>query len=672
MVVVITLAAALLFAVASVLQHRNARAERHVARQAGFLVRLAARPGWLLGGAADLGGFALQVLALRRGSLLLVQPLLVAGMLFALPLEAFLTHARLSRREWVGVIGLVAGLALFLTSANPEAGRPNAPLADWPVILAATVGPAAGLVALAGREDGTRRATMLAGATGLLYGVSAALTKVSAEALGGSVAHLAETWQLYVLLVIGGAGLWLGQAAFAAGPISRSLPLMSALDPVVSVVIGALAFGEGIVIRGAAPWLESLGLAGVIVGVGLLGTSPLVTGLGGTDRNSDGERRGGNGRGGDAPGETPGGNVGGNVGGNGEAYGSIPPGGGPLPAGWPGGHSGGHGLLGADRSAGAESTGGASADGRARSAGGAQLERARFESSTGRSPGRAERAGPDRDRADGAGRRSTEPGARRTVLFVHGQPGCGADWAPVTERLDPSLSPFVYDRPGWGASSLPAMGVAENARFLAELARREGLGPAVVVGHSFGAAVALELAAEWPDVVGALCLVNPVGPPESLSGADRLLAHRWVADAVVPLTLAGLVVAARVLSALPRSLQAGPLLAAGRAPVARMAGGWRAFGPRPVESFLVEQRALLGEAPALKEVLPRLRQPVVVLGGRRDRQAPPAAVSAIATGIPAATLRWCDGGHMLPWVAPGIVAASVRELSRRVPAWEPE
>lgn len=657
MVVVITLAAALLFAVASVLQHRNARAERHVARQAGFLVRLAARPGWLLGGAADLGGFALQVLALRRGSLLLVQPLLVAGMLFALPLEAFLTHARLSRREWVGVIGLVAGLALFLTSANPEAGRPNAPLADWPVILAATVGPAVGLVVLAGREDGTRRATMLAGATGLLYGVSAALTKVSAEALGGSVAHLAETWQLYVLLVIGGAGLWLGQAAFAAGPISRSLPLMSALDPVVSVVIGALAFGEGIVIRGAAPWLESLGLACVIVGVGLLGTSPLVTGLGGTGLGGTGLRDG-------ALGET--------LGGTGRAHGSIPPSGGALPEGRPGGQPGGHGPVGSDRPTGTESTGAANTDERSYSTGEAQLDRARSESSMGRSPGRADRAGRDRERADGAGRRSSEARVRRTVLFVHGQPGCGADWAPVTERLDPTLSPFVYDRPGWGASSLPAMGVAENARFLAELARREGLGPAIVVGHSFGAAVALELAAEWPEVVGALCLVNPVGPPESLSRADRLLAHRWVADAVVPLTFAGLVVAARVLSALPQSLQAGPLLTAGRAPVSRMAGGWRAFGPRPVESFLVEQRALLGEAPALKGVLPRLRQPVIVLGGRRDRQAPPAAVSAIATGIPAATLRWCDGGHMLPWVAPGIVAASVRELSRRVPAWEPE
>lgn len=652
MVVVITLAAALLFAVASVLQHRNARAERHVAHQAGFLVRLAARPGWLLGGVADLGGFALQVLALRRGSLLLVQPLLVAGMLFALPLEAFLTRARLSRREWVGVVGLVAGLALFLTSANPEAGRPNAPLADWPVILAATVGPAAALVALAGRDDGTRRATMLAGATGLLYGVSAALTKVSAEALGGSLVHLAETWQIYVLVVIGGAGLWLGQAAFAAGPISRSLPLMSALDPVVSVVIGALAFGEGIVIRGIAPWLESFGLAGVIVGVGLLGTSPLVTGLGGVGREGVdrdlGEDR-----------------LGGGLGKVDATDGPTPPNRGEAPSGPRGGDGPTEcGPTGCGRHPGPRLLG--------------EVERqpARCGSPADRSPEKSREAASGWERCDDAGHRAghrpADPGAQRAVLFIHGQPGCGADWASVTERLDPTFSPFVYDRPGWGASALPPMGVAENARFVADLARREGLGPAIVVGHSFGAAVALELAAESPDVVGALCLVNPVGPPESLSRADRLLARRVVADALVPLTLAGLVVAARAFAALPRSWQAGPLLAAGRAPVARMADGWRAFGPRPVESFLVEQRALLGEASALKAVLPRLRQPVIVLGGRRDRQAPPSGVLAIATEIPTATLRWCDGGHMLPWVAPGIVAASVRELSRRMPAWEPD
>ena len=52
-----------------------------------------------------------------------------------------------------------------------------------------------------------------------------------------------------------------------------------------------------------------------------------------------------------------------------------------------------------------------------------------------------------------------------------------------------------------------------NVAALAELLAGETAGPVVVVGHSFGCAVALKLAAARPDLVAALVLLDPGGRP---------------------------------------------------------------------------------------------------------------------------------------------------------------
>src|SRR6202011_2170047 len=93
----------LLYALASVLQHRAAIAQpQDKSLHLGLLARLVTKPLWLAGIAADGLGFVFQFVALGHGSLILVQPLLVSGLLFALPLGAWLAHTRLGRQDWIG------------------------------------------------------------------------------------------------------------------------------------------------------------------------------------------------------------------------------------------------------------------------------------------------------------------------------------------------------------------------------------------------------------------------------------------------------------------------------------------------------------------------------------------------------------------------------------------
>lgn len=278
MVVLLALCAALLFAVASVLQHHGARTQPDPRLRLVFLAALAARPIWLAGLGADALGYVCQFVALGKGSLVVVQPLLSSGLLFALPLGAAVAHKTLQRSDWAAAGAVVVGLSTFLVSAQPLAGRANASATAWLAMGAATCLPALAMVALAGEARSARRAMLLAGATGLLYALAAALTKTTAEALFRGWLPVVQSWQTYALILCGIAGMLTSQNAFAAGSLSASLPILSCLDPVVSVVVGAFGLGESMRISGPYPFLEALGLALMLGGIVFLARSPLVTG----------------------------------------------------------------------------------------------------------------------------------------------------------------------------------------------------------------------------------------------------------------------------------------------------------------------------------------------------------------------------------------------------------
>ena len=67
-------------------------------------------------------GYAFQAVALAFGSLLLVAPLLVSALLFALPLSARLAHRRVTRAEWGWAMLLTVALGVFVALARTQPG----------------------------------------------------------------------------------------------------------------------------------------------------------------------------------------------------------------------------------------------------------------------------------------------------------------------------------------------------------------------------------------------------------------------------------------------------------------------------------------------------------------------------------------------------------------------
>jgi hypothetical protein len=275
--IVAALVAALFYSLASLLQQWEAeRQPPDRSLSPSLLTRLARRPRWVAGLGFDMGGYVMQWTALTFGSLVVVQPLLVMGLLFALPMKAHLSEYRLHGWDWSGALLVTSGLAVFLVVSRPGAGHPDVKPLVWLVVLCAGGALAATLVAV-GRETSPRWRAMAYGtAAGVVYGECAALTKTCAHLLSLGVPTLLESWQPYLLAAAGVTGMVLAQSAFQAGPLDASLPTLSATDPVVSVFIGAIAFGETLRSGALATTLEVLSFSAIVVGIFLLAHTDAV------------------------------------------------------------------------------------------------------------------------------------------------------------------------------------------------------------------------------------------------------------------------------------------------------------------------------------------------------------------------------------------------------------
>src|SRR5215469_16388082 len=172
-----SLAAAVLYgAGAAVEQRQAAAAPESSAGRPRLLFLLARQPLWLLGIAAQIGGFAAHAVALRSGPLATVQMLVSAELVVAVVIVRVWSGRPLGQASWAAALTVVAGVAAFLALTSPGNGH-AAGHRDY--VAAAGLGAAttaAGALAAAAaglRAAGRRRAVLLAVAAGLADSCSA-------------------------------------------------------------------------------------------------------------------------------------------------------------------------------------------------------------------------------------------------------------------------------------------------------------------------------------------------------------------------------------------------------------------------------------------------------------------------------------------------------------------
>jgi len=245
--VVSALAAAGCFAVSTSLQHRSAEAAPSgVTTSRRLVAHLARRPMWLLGMATGAVGFLLHALAVHRGALVVVQPLVVSGFVLALPVRAALDRRVPTARLIAWAVATAAGIATFVIVAQPTTEETAPDRRTAGALLAAGVLVGA-LASRTGRRLGLSRAAAVVhgGAAGMLFGLGAGLLKLSVATLTErGVAALVLDWAPWALLVVSLWALALNQSAYQAAPLSVSMPVLNVVNPAVAVLFGIVVFAE--------------------------------------------------------------------------------------------------------------------------------------------------------------------------------------------------------------------------------------------------------------------------------------------------------------------------------------------------------------------------------------------------------------------------------------------
>jgi hypothetical protein len=275
--IALALVAAFLFALGLVLQERAASKVPDEGVGAGFLVTLAKRPVWLLGLGVVVLGFVAQAVALGVGRVVVVQPLLVASIVFALPLGVVISHKRILRVEMLGAVLVTAGLAVLLAVSSPEKGRDDAPLEDW-LIAGGVCGAIAVALWLAARgRQPNLRAGLLGTAGGILFGFGAVLTKATVAQVDDGITVVLSHGHVYALIVVSIAAFWLQQASLQTGALASAVASGMAFDPLSSLVLGMTVAEERPSAAGWAIAVSVISLIGMLVGLVLLARGKAAT-----------------------------------------------------------------------------------------------------------------------------------------------------------------------------------------------------------------------------------------------------------------------------------------------------------------------------------------------------------------------------------------------------------
>jgi len=261
-----------------------------------------------------------------------------------------------------------------------------------------------------------------------------------------------------------------------------------------------------------------------------------------------------------------------------------------------------------------------------------------------------------------------DEGGGPALLLIHGLGGQMAhfNYGAVRE-LAQRYRVVAVDRPGSGHSTRPAgtpADLATQARAIALLIERLGLERPTVVGHSLGGAIALTLALNHPQRVGALALVAPLThAPEGVPSAFRALTietpwlrRLFAATLAVPLSIvASKGVLAQVFGpeAVPRDFPT-------------RGGGLLSLRPTQFLASSADLQALPGHMPGLAAryaELAGLGVPLHILFGRDDAILDwRANGQALTDKVPGARLELVEGGHMLPVTQPERTARFVEEV----------
>jgi pimeloyl-ACP methyl ester carboxylesterase len=254
-------------------------------------------------------------------------------------------------------------------------------------------------------------------------------------------------------------------------------------------------------------------------------------------------------------------------------------------------------------------------------------------------------------------------GVDEAVVFLHGNPGSGADWEPLLAAVGRDRRAVAWDAPGFGEAVAPGFpqDVQAHAAFVGEALDALGIRRAHLVAHDFGGPWGLRWAAEHPDrFASAVLLCTGALPGYRWHALARLWRTRGAGELFMATTTG---------PAFRALLRRGNAHGLPRQFTDRMYRDFDRGTRRAVLELYrsVEDVGAAGEA--LAAALRPLDRPALVLWGRHDPYLGVAEAARQRAAFPSADVRVLDDSGHWPFVdAPAAVrAALLGHLARHAP-----
>ena len=243
------------------------------------------------------------------------------------------------------------------------------------------------------------------------------------------------------------------------------------------------------------------------------------------------------------------------------------------------------------------------------------------------------------------------------VLLMHGIGGGRSIWSDNGSHTTAALAQGGYravaiDLPGYGDSvGTPDMDSMVQA--VMDVAGHIGAARTVLLGHSMGGMVALELAARHPQRVQGLILTCTSA---SFGKADGAWQAQFIAERLAPLD-AGLGMAGMAKKLVPG-------LVSPQAPAAALQIAVDVMARVPEATYRTALRAIAGFD--RRAALAQIAVPTLLLAAEHDRTAPPEVMQRMATRIAASSYHClADAGHIANVEAPAAFNAAVLAFLHR-------
>jgi pimeloyl-ACP methyl ester carboxylesterase len=260
--------------------------------------------------------------------------------------------------------------------------------------------------------------------------------------------------------------------------------------------------------------------------------------------------------------------------------------------------------------------------------------------------------------------RYVRTGSGPAIVLVHGFASSLYTWKDVLPALVPAHDVVALDLPGFGGSERPAdLSFEELPEAVLGLMDELGIDRAALVGNSMGGAVAALVAAERPERVGALVLIDAagfnLGPGEA--PAMVRLAMSPVGPLVSRLPFKRLAVERSL-----RQVFHDDSHVTDERVAEYMAGLGR---PGALASIGSLRRSLGERSKIVQDALSQIQAPTLVVWGREDRWIPVAHADLFVAAIPGARKVFLDAcGHMPQAEKPEVAGELLREFLAGVDA----